>query len=77
MPQLTVGLQSMVARPVVDRTGLSGRYDVDLHWALMDDADDSGSIVTDVREQLGLKLDTRKEPFDVTVIDRIRMPKEN
>jgi uncharacterized protein (TIGR03435 family) len=29
------------------------------------------------RSRLGLKLDTRKEPFDVIVIDRVNLPTEN
>ena len=82
MQQLTSALQSMVERPVVDRTGLKGSYDIELKWTLMDDAgnvqqNDSPSIFSALQEQLGLKLDTRKEPFDVIVIDRVTLPTEN
>jgi len=82
MQQLTSTLQSMVGRPVVDRTGLQGSYDVEASWTLMDDTanapqNDSPSIFTALPEQLGLKLDTRKEPFDVIVIDRVTLPTDN
>lgn len=82
MQQLTGALQSMVARPVMDGTGLTGRYDIELTWTLMDDAgtpapQDSPSIFTALEQQLGLRLDNRKEPFDVMVIDRITLPTEN
>ena len=82
MQQLTSTLQSMVGRPVVDRTGLKGSYDVEASWTLMDDTgdapqNDSPSIFTALQEQLGLKLDTRREPFDVIVIDRVTLPTDN
>jgi len=81
MPQFTAALQSMVARPVVDKTGLRGEFDIDLTWALMDDTNttqpDAPSIFTAIREQLGLKLETHQEPFDVIVIDRIALPTAN
>jgi uncharacterized protein (TIGR03435 family) len=85
MPQFTAALQSMVARPVVDKTGLQGEFDIDLKWTLMDDANASNdnpqsdlpSIFTALREQLGLKLDTHQEPFDVIVVDRITQPTAN
>ena len=81
IPQFTAALQSMVARPIVDKTGLQGEFDIDLTWALMDDANtpqsDAPSIFTAIREQLGLKLDTHQEPFDVIVVDRITLPTAN
>ena len=81
MQQFTGPLQAMVGRPVVDKTGLQGEFDIDLTWALMDDANtpqsDAPSIFTAVREQLGLKLDTHQEPFDVIVVDHIALPTAN
>lgn len=70
-------LAPVVDRVVVDRTNLTGRYDWDLRWlpALLSPgeapaADASTSIFTALNEQLGLKLDSRKLPVDVLVIDR-------
>jgi|SRR6185312_6570082 len=82
MQQLTATLQSMLTRPVVDDTGLDGRFDVEAKWSLLDDTGDtpqgdSPSIFYAVREQLGLRLDLHKEPFDVQVIDRITQPTAN
>src|SRR5688572_13858254 len=72
--QLAGTLQSMVGRPVLDRTGLTGAFDIDLRW---DGAEtgakpgtvsaDATSIFTAVQEQLGLKLEPRRSPFDVLV----------
>ena len=74
-----------VSRMVVDRTGLSGRYDFLLRWtpeeelggnaALPDSI--GGSIFTALQEQLGLKLAPQKAPVDVLVIDHIDRPSEN
>jgi uncharacterized protein (TIGR03435 family) len=80
--QLTATLQSMLGKPVVDRTGLQGRFDVEAKWSLLDDIGDtpqgdSPSIFYAVREQLGLRLDPHKEPFDVRVIDRLTQPTAN
>ena len=74
-----------VRRTVVDRTGLSGTYDIDLHWAidvpLRGDTPpppaDGPSIFTAVQEQLGLKLESTRGPVDVLVIDHIERPTED
>jgi uncharacterized protein (TIGR03435 family) len=63
---------------VVDKTGLPGSYDFTLEWA-PDQAADSPlpSLVTALREQLGLRLETQKSPVEVLVIDSIDKPSEN
>jgi uncharacterized protein (TIGR03435 family) len=69
-------------RIVTDSTGLSGLYDVDLEWGVNSAApippapasNDAPSIFTAVQEQLGLKLEPRRGPVDVLVIDRIEPP---
>ena len=79
-------------RPVVDRTGLVGNFDITLTWAPesrtamppaggensgRDNASDP-TIFTAVREQLGLKLQAAKEPLEVLVIDHAeKIPTEN
>ncbi len=86
MQDLTASLQSMLGRPVVDRTGLTASYDIDLQWAAMDlHADDAASapssegpsLFTALEEQLGLKLVSHKENFEVFVIDEIKSPGPN
>ena len=79
-------LMREVQRPVIDRTQLTGRYDLDLNF-LPDSGPmmlngtainaDAPSLTTAVREQLGLRLDSTREPFDVVVIDRVLAPSEN
>jgi len=74
-------LNAEVGRPVVDKTGLTGKYDFKLEYvpAARAAADETGgpSIFTALQEQLGLKLEPAKEPMDVLVIDSIEQPAEN
>jgi uncharacterized protein (TIGR03435 family) len=71
-------LSQSVGRFVVDRTGLTGNFDVELSWA-PDQGPQGGdvtgaSIFTALQEQLGLKLESTRGPVDVTVIDRVERP---
>ena len=83
---------AVLDRPVVDKTGLSGRYDFTLKWtpdetqfASMgvrvppptDDPNAPPGLFTAIQEQLGLKFDSTKAPVDVLVIDRVERPSEN
>jgi len=69
-----------IDRPVVDRTGLTGTFDFDLTWvpfmsgAIVADRNDVVSIFTTIQQQLGLKLEARREPRDVIVIDSAELP---
>jgi bla regulator protein blaR1 len=65
---------------VVDKTGLTGIYDITLRWS----PDDIGSsdaslpsLFTALQEQLGLKLEYNKNPIDVIVIDHVERPSAN
>jgi uncharacterized protein (TIGR03435 family) len=72
-------------RVVVDRTELTGPFDVDLFWSPERTAVsgpvppdvDGPSLFTAIQEQLGLKLEARTEPQDVYVIDSIQRPTAN
>jgi len=74
-------LTEELGRPVVDRTGLQGRYDYTLQYAPVapSASDEAGgsSVFTALEEQLGLKLEAAKEPMDVLVIDSIEQPTAN
>jgi uncharacterized protein (TIGR03435 family) len=83
-------LQSgIMDRPVVDRTGLEGKYDFVLKWTpdqsqfggrfpvAADSADAPPGIFTAVQEQLGLRLSAEKTLVDVMVIDRVAQPSAN
>jgi len=72
-----------VHRTIIDKTGLTGKYDVQINWAPDRDtppdasADAAPSIFTAFEEQLGLKLIPDKGPVDTLVIDHIEQPSEN
>lgn len=72
----------MVNRPVVDRTGLTGTYDIKLEatpeFRINRSAEPADiSIFTAVQEQLGLKLEPVKSSVQILVIDHIETPSEN
>jgi len=72
-------------RPMVDLTGLEGFYDVDLRWPREEpaggpgpDAGNMGTLFAAMEKQLGLKVEPKKLPFEMVVIDRVdRVPTEN
>ena len=75
-------LASPLGRPVIDKTGLTGNYDIKLSYATTaaDGSSDSTlpSIFTAVQEQLGLKLEGQKVPVDFVVIDHAeKVPADN
>jgi uncharacterized protein (TIGR03435 family) len=68
-------LSPTLGRPLVDRTGLSGPFDLELKWSPDQTADTAGpSIFTAIQEQLGLKLESQRAPIEVLVIDRLERP---
>jgi uncharacterized protein (TIGR03435 family) len=69
---------------IVDKTALPGRYELKLEWTPIDgaaapfDPTAPPSIFTALQEQLGLRLESRKEPLDILVIDRAeKAPTDN
>lgn len=71
---------AVIGRPVIDRTGLSGLYDVTLEWAGLLNGQpnpDGPTFEEALRDQLGLKLESDKGPVEILVIDRIEHPSEN
>ena len=79
---LTLMMKVFLDRPVVDRTGLKGRYDFDLKYTFdeMRTAQEAGAapgIFTAVQEQLGLKLEPVKAPADVLVVEAVERPGAN
>jgi uncharacterized protein (TIGR03435 family) len=80
MSQLADSLSQHVNLPVLNMTGIKGAFDIELKWA-PEEGKDSGngpSIFTAVQEQLGLKLEQRKGPMEIIVVDRAeRVPTEN
>jgi uncharacterized protein (TIGR03435 family) len=71
--------ETIVGRPIQDRTNLAGTWDVDVKWdAETRDATPTdsrfGSLLTAVREQLGLRLQATDANVDVVVIDSVELP---
>jgi uncharacterized protein (TIGR03435 family) len=91
MPSLASTLASFVDRMIVDRSGLTGFYELDLHWTPEQFAgratpasvngviiDPNGpGLFTAIQEQLGLKLEPVRGPVEVMVIDRLQRPVED
>lgn len=76
-------LSRFAGRPIVDRTALSGEFDIDLVYqpelaVVGPGAGATGpSLFSAVQDQLGLKLEATRAPIDVLVIDRVERPTEN
>jgi uncharacterized protein (TIGR03435 family) len=75
-------------RPVEDRTGLSGAFDIDLDWTpdrpsppdapALPPIDSNGAgLFTALQEQLGLKLEPAKRSIDLVVVDYAEPPTAN
>jgi uncharacterized protein (TIGR03435 family) len=87
MPQFAEDLAtlSQVDPFVLDRTGIPGAFDFNLKFGESNDemkrvlvTGDGPSIFTLIQEQLGLKLEARKGPVEMLVIDHVeRVPTEN
>jgi len=86
MSLLAEDLADTLGRPVIDKTGLTEKYDWKLEWApeatpgsteapLQVSA--GPTIFTALQDQLGLKLESTKGPVEVYVIDHIDQPSEN
>jgi len=75
-------LEGPSGRYLIDKTGLTGRYDFELRWTPDDTPAESPlsggpSLFTAVQEQLGLKFEPTKTPIDVLVIDSAQPPTSN
>jgi uncharacterized protein (TIGR03435 family) len=87
--ELTRLLSQRLGHNVLDKTGLTGKYDFAMQWpreegpgAMFDGgenaAESSGpSIFTVIQEQLGLKLESHKAPVEVLVIDHVEAASAN
>jgi uncharacterized protein (TIGR03435 family) len=84
MEQFANLLARAAGRTVVDKTGLSGRYDIDLAYAPEPAAagsnaapdPDAPSLFTALQEQLGLKLEPSEAPEEVLVVASVERPRE-
>ena len=80
-------LSGPLQMPVVDRTGLTGKYDFDLDFTpyLPDPAknmdgtrpDTTSILKAALNDELGLKMTAGKAPIDVLVVDHVEKPSQN
>jgi len=75
-------LSRQTERIVVDQTGLTARYDLNLTWSRDDGGtpatdQNSPSILTAIQEQLGLRLRPAKLPVGTFVVDHVVLPSGN
>jgi uncharacterized protein (TIGR03435 family) len=83
MDRFAESLADHVHQPVLNATGLKGKYDFEAYWSYAamrpDPPPDAGpSIFAALQEELGLKLQSDKIPVQTLIIDRIdKMPTEN
>lgn len=80
--------RAILDRPVVDKTGLSGRYDFDLEWA-PDETQFGGALPPEsaaatspplfeaIQQQLGLRLEATRGPVAALVVDTAERPSAN
>ena len=72
MKDLAIRFQDTLDEPVIDRTGLAGRFDVEYTFA--DVAGDAAPFVAAIDEQLGLALERRRIEVPVLVVDAVERP---
>jgi uncharacterized protein (TIGR03435 family) len=89
MERLAASLAARLERPVVDKTGLTGKFDFELSWIPDLTASTAGaangalpeasgpSIFTAVQEQLGLHLESQRGPVEILIIDHAVKAAEN
>jgi bla regulator protein blaR1 len=82
------GAQGLVDRPVVDQTGIGGRFDFSIEYAPESSQPSAANaaapeppagptLLEALREQLGLKLESTKAPLQILVVDHVERPSEN
>ena len=86
---LTSPLSTILQRPVLDKTGLSGEFDLELYWMADENLSARGdsvsappdvspsSLFEAIKEQLGLKLESARGPIDILVVEGAEKPDEN
>ena len=79
LPEFAERLSRRIGRPVVDKTGIKGRYWFQLEWVPDHDQPGTASpaLLNAIQEQLGLKLEEHIAPTEVLVIDHVEKPSDN
>lgn len=86
MQDFAASFQTTAGRPLIDRTGFVGKFDVEYAFSVENpiagaaattQISDLPDMFTAFREQLGLRLDAQENPVDVLVIDTVEQPTAN
>ena len=84
MEGIAAGLTVFLGRPVIDKTGVSGYYDFDIRWVNDSPSPSTGLgqvglslLITNLRDQLGLRLASEKGPQKFWVVDHVEKPDRN
>lgn len=78
MKMLADMLRGYIGDSVVDATGLTGLYDLNLDFTPDESMSADGeNLYEAVQRQLGLKLEARKGPVEVVIVDHVARPSEN
>jgi uncharacterized protein (TIGR03435 family) len=86
MSEAAAALVGVLGRNVVDKTGVSGRFDIHLQWTPDQAPDGADSVASDasavslftaLEEQLGLKVESSRGPVAVVVIDHVERPTDD
>ena len=80
LSMLAAQLTRVAGRTVTDETGLEGGFDFNLEWTPEETPTDlasAPSLFTAIQEQLGLRLEARKEKTEILVIDHVEKPDAN
>jgi uncharacterized protein (TIGR03435 family) len=84
MSDLATALEGLLREPVLDQTGMDGKYDIKLDFDQFELAGRQAPpdhqqppLMTAIREELGLKLDHQRREIPVIVVDSIERPSQN
>jgi len=91
--RLVGGLTSLLDRVVIDRTGITGRFDIDLPpWSNglppvqrplgpgqepEAQPDPNGPSIFSVLQALGLRLEATRGPLEILIVDHVELPTAN
>lgn len=83
MQNFALTLSTYERQLILDRTGLTGRYQISLEYmtetpGAVGDQSSKPSLQSALQDQLGLRLEARREPLDAIIVERAeRMPSDN
>ena len=72
LSEFSGAIESRVGVPVLDETGLTGHYDLQLQWRRGPDESDKDAFVRAVREQLGPDLVPATQPLEMLVVEKAK-----